>query len=77
MGLVFPQPKIRERRKNRGQNDQIDEDFELCMQQNVVMRKALAYIANITRRDIPDDDECRREMQSVAHKAISDTGRIV
>lgn len=76
MALVFPQPKTRERRKNRGQECEIDEDFELCMRQNVVMRKALAYIANITQRDIPDDDECRREMQSIAHKAITDTGRM-
>lgn len=78
MALLFPQQKVRERRKNRGQQDyEIDEEFELCMQQNVVMRKALAQIANITKRECPDDDECRLEMQSIAHKAITDTGEIV
>ena len=77
MALLLPQPK--ERRKNRAIDKDVPPDahvMEICLKQNLVMRTALARIANITKREIPDDDECRRETQDIAHKAITDTERI-
>ena len=72
MALLLPQPK--ERRKNRGVDRR--EDVPVAyVERYARLRKALVEISNMTRLEMPDDDEFRAWAQTLAHKAITDAGR--
>ena len=70
MALLFPQPK--ERRKNRA----ADAPPAAYVERYARLHKALVEISNMTKREMPDDDEYRLWSQALAHKAITDAGRV-
>ena len=71
MALLFPQPK--ERRKNRADRDVPPVAY---VERYARLHKALVEISNMTKREIPDDDEYRLWSQALAHKAITEAGRV-
>ena len=66
MALVFPQPK--ERRKNRPLD--MPPNMPVLTPDNAHLVAALAQIANMTLREMPDNDEYRLWSQEIAHKAL-------
>lgn len=62
MALLLPQPK--ERRKNRPL------DMPVITSSNAYYIAALARIANMTKAEMPDDDEYRAWAQKIAHEAL-------
>ena len=70
MALFSPQPKERRKNRDRGVPP------EAYVERYARLHKTLVDIANMTKREMPDDDEFRLWAQDAAHTAIEEAGRV-